>query len=327
MAIIMSNDYGFGNNKYMYVYKGEEFKNSFESRYIEGEGLSGTCLKLNDKYYTFGEGKLASDYEHTTKDHEIHRLLLWRAMYEVYKKTNEKDFYIMVSCGMDSWKEDRGKKVLEFMSEIKTITVEDERNKCKVKLNIKEIDCSPETLSGLPAAKNEINVKEEEEVLAFDIGTKNFQIVKYESGRALVDRSFSTEFGMNRIYEDLADRTKNVKTVKIKSPHSVKVYLKKTSSDEISVIPEIEDVILDYLNNIIFDEVDKRINHLDISDFTKFCFLGGGSNYLKRFLSAKYIENNSVFINDAYYMTSKGLLKRAIMLYKDKIRGGLNEKE
>ena len=39
---------------------------------------------------------------------------------------------------MDSWKEDRGKKVLEFMSEIKTITVEDERNKCKVKLNIKE---------------------------------------------------------------------------------------------------------------------------------------------------------------------------------------------
>ena len=119
MAIIMSNDYGFGNNKYMYLYKGEEFKNSFESRYIEGEGLSGTYLKFNDKPYTFGEGKLASDYEHTTKDNEIHRVLLWRAMYEVYKKTNEKDFYIMVSCGMDSWKEDRGKKVLEFMSEIR----------------------------------------------------------------------------------------------------------------------------------------------------------------------------------------------------------------
>ena len=65
MAIIMSNDYGFGNNKYMYLHKGEEFKDSFESRYIEGEGLNGTCLKINDKYYTFGEGKLASDYEHT----------------------------------------------------------------------------------------------------------------------------------------------------------------------------------------------------------------------------------------------------------------------
>ena len=99
------------------------------------------------------------------------------------------------------------------------------------------------------------------------------------------------------------------------------------------VIADVEDVILDYLNNIIFDEIDKRINHLDISDFTRFCFLGGGSNYLKRFLSAKYIENNSVFIQDAYYMTARGLLKRAIMIYKDKISGvknkvsgGLNEK-
>ena len=112
MAIIMSNDYGFGNNKYMYLYKGEEFKDSFESRCMEGEGLNGTCLKINDQYYTFGEGKLASDYEHTTKDHEIHRVLLWKAMYDVHRKTNEKDFYLMVSCGMDSWKEDRGKKIL-----------------------------------------------------------------------------------------------------------------------------------------------------------------------------------------------------------------------
>ena len=325
MSIIMSNDYGFGNNKYMYLYKGEEHKDSFESRFIEGEGISGTCLKINNKYYTFGEGKLASDYDHTTKNHEIHRVLLWKAMYEVFRKTKEKDFYIVVSCGMDSWKEDRGKKVLDFMSEIKSIVVEDERNKIKVKLNIKEIDCSPETLSGLPSAKNEINVKTEEEVLAFDIGTKNFQIVKYESGRALIDRSFSTEYGMNRIYSDLADRNKNIKSIKLKSPHSVKVYLKKTALKEIEPIPDVENIILDYLSNIIFDEIDTKINHLDISDFTRFCFLGGGTTYLERFLSAKYISNNPVFASDAFYMTAKGLLMRAIMLYKDKVRGVANE--
>ena len=131
---------------------------------------------------------------------------------------------------------------------------------------------------------------------------------------------------MNRIYEDLVDRTKNAKTAKIKSAHSVKVYLKKTANEEMPVNPEIEDHILEYLNSIIFEEIDKRINHLDISDFTKFCFLGGGSNYLKRFLSAKYIDNNSVFIQDAYYMTARGLLKRAIMLYKDKVRGGIDER-
>ena len=37
MAIIMSNDYGFGNNKYAYVYKGKQYKDSFESRCMAGE--------------------------------------------------------------------------------------------------------------------------------------------------------------------------------------------------------------------------------------------------------------------------------------------------
>ena len=325
MAIIMGNDYGFGNNKYVYLYKGKEYRGSFESRYIEGEGLSGTCLDIEGKPYTFGEGKLASDYEHTTKDHEIHRLLLWKAMYDVHKQTGEKDFYIMSSCGMDSWKSDKGKKVLEFMSEIKSITIEDKRNKTKVKLNIKDIDCSPETLSGLPAAKEEINVREEDEVLAFDIGTKNFQIVKYEGGRPLVDRSFSTEYGMNRIYSDLADRTKNLETVRYKSAYSVKVYLKKTSEGNMKPIEEVDNLILEYLTNIIFDEVDSKINHLDISDFTRFCFLGGGSKYLRRFLEAKYIDNNPVFVKDGYYMTAKGLLMRAIMVFKNKVGVNLNE--
>ena len=101
MAIIMSNDYGFGNNKYAYVYKGKQYKDSFESRCMEGEGLSGTCLIMQGKSCTFGEGKLASDYEHTTKDHEVHRLLLWKAMYDVYKKTGETDFGVVAGTDIN----------------------------------------------------------------------------------------------------------------------------------------------------------------------------------------------------------------------------------
>lgn len=315
MGIILSNDYGFGNNKSIYRHEGKTVKKSFESRYKTEEGVTGTYLIINGQGYTFGDGKLATAYGHNTKENEIHRTLLYKAMYDCYKHTGETDFYLIITAGLDSWKQDRGQSIKDFMFENKSITIETQEE--KIKLNIKDIECYPETLMGAMTA--DLDIANEDELLVFDIGTKNFQLLKIEAGRPLIELSYSTEYGMDRIYTEICDRVKILPNARINNPNAVKTYLKKTANKEEGIIEEVDSKILEYLQATVFEEIDNRLSHLEISRFCKFVLIGGGASYLERFLTAKYLDNETHLVKDVYYANALGLYKRGLSAYKNKL--------
>ena len=117
---------------------------------------------------------------------------------------------------------------------------------------------------------------------------------------------------MAKIYESIADRTKNQG---LSSGSAVQMYLERTANGTCDLIPEVDGIILKYLMETIFLEIDKKLENLNMSIFTKLVFLGGGSVYLKRFLEAKFTNREIVFVENGYYANAKGLYKKGERLF------------
>jgi len=314
-TILMSNDNGMGCNKVTYGLDGKYYQFDFTSIFKEVERVSADTIIMNDKILNFTEGSLAVENGHKTKDNEVHEILLQRAVYEVYKKTNVRSFDIITNYSLDSYKEDGGRKVLERMSNIKTIRVK-ELYKDEVELKINRIDCYAECLMGGLTVKN-LKLKEED-VVFIDIGTKNIQLIRVSKGVPRYATSKSTTKGMFSIYRGVADVTKTL-------PHginddiAVQMYLEQTKKGKIQTINEIEDKIINYLMENIYNEIDKCLAEMEVSElFTKYVFLGGGSDLLSRFIDIKFMKDKNIdpiYVDDPYFATSLGLFKKGERLY------------
>lgn len=313
-TILMSNDNGMGNNKVTYGLDGKYYQFDFPSMYKELEKQNTDTIIINDKILNFSEGRLAVENGHQTKDNEMHEVLLQRAVYEVYKRTNVKSFDVITNYSLDSYKEDGGQKVLDRMSKIKTIKVK-ELYKDEVELKINRIDCYAECLTGGLTVKLKLK---EEDVVFIDIGTRNIQLIRVSQGVPKYETSKSTTKGMSSIYRGVADITK-ILSFGINDDVAVKMYLEQTKEGKLDKINEIEDKILEYLMTNIYNEIDKCLDEMQVSPlFTKYVFLGGGSDLLSRFLNAKFIEEKNttpIYVNNPYFATSLGLFRKGERLY------------
>ena len=123
--MLIGYDNGMGNNKIFYKIGKKEFTLDFPSRVKKINEENPDALYIEGVPYTFVEGRLAVDNGHNTKDDEIHQLLLYKGMYEVYKSTGETEFDISMNCSLDSYKADKGKAVKDKMTESLEIKIKE----------------------------------------------------------------------------------------------------------------------------------------------------------------------------------------------------------
>lgn len=306
--MLIGYDNGMGNNKIFYKIGKKEFMIDFPSRVKVTGAENPDVLYIEDSPYSFVDGRLAVDNGHNTKDDEMHQLLLYKGLYEVYKATGEIEFDVSMNCSLDSYKYDKGLSVKNKMTE-KTIIHIKEKYKDMVELKINKLEVSPEALVGGLLCRLKLR---EEDVIFNDIGTKNFTLLQVINGTPLYEQSFATKEGMSKIYKGVSDRLKNHG---LGSPAAVQMYLDKTSKGTCAIIEQVDSIILNYLIETVFSEIDTRLDDLNISIFTKLVFLGGGATYLRRFLEAKYTEREIIFIEDGYFANAKGLHKRGERLF------------
>lgn len=308
--MLIGYDNGMGNNKVIYKVGKKEYSIDFPSRVRELNSESTDALFINGVPYSFVEGRLAVDNGHISKDDKIHQLLLYKGLYEVYKATGESEFDIAMNCSVDSYKDDKGKAVKDMMTENTTIKIK-EKFKDEVELTIKNLVALPEALVGGMLCKLKLK---EEDVIINDIGTKNFTILQIINGTPMYETSFATKDGMSKIYKGVADRVK-IHEQGLGSPIAIQMYLERTSKGTYDINDKVDGIILNYLMDTVFSEIDTRLDDLNMSVFTKLVFLGGGAAYLRRFLELKFTERDIVFVEDGYYANARGLYKKGERLF------------
>ena len=329
-TILVSDDNGMGANKITYGFGGEFYQFDFPSMYKVLERMTSDSYIIDGEIVTFSEGMLAVENGHPTKDDEFHEMLLKKALYEVYKKTNIKVFDVVTNYSLDSLKKDGGASVLERMSNIKTFKVK-ELNREEVEITINKIDCYPECISG--GALVDLNLREEDVVFT-DLGTRNMQHIRVVEGIPKYETCIATTKGMYSLYRGVANITKTLNEG-IDDYLAVKMYLTQTNDGKIGRIDTVYEKILDYLMDVTFKEMDKCFEEMETSRFTKHVFLGGGSTMLKYFLDLKFEERTGkkpIYINNPYFATSLGLFRKGEQLYnypkhKDAIKQEKNKKE
>ena len=194
-VLLVGYDNGMGQNKIYFIIDGVEYFIDFPSMVKEIDYEVSDAIEIQGKNYSFTEGRLAVENGHNTKDDDIHKLLLGKGLYEIYKKTGKKVFDVAANCSLDSYKEDRGNAVKEKMLEFETVKIK-EKFKEEVELKINRLVILPEALVGGLLCKLKLK---EEDVIINDIGTKNFTILQIIKGVPQYETSFATKDGMAKL--------------------------------------------------------------------------------------------------------------------------------
>lgn len=309
-------DVGFGNVKVYTKFNGEEVKFSFPSRFKKIEHESTDSIEMNDDTYTFIEGDYIIENGHVSKDNTDTRVLLWKALQELNVKTGMKKFNVCMNSALDSYKTDYGKSIIDTMMEFKTIKTK-ERFKNEIELEINNLTCFPECLvGGATVKKSQLNLREEE-VIMIDFGNLNMQGIYVLNGSPDYKKSFATEYGMHHIYRQLAEIVK-LEEKGLSTAAAMRLYLEKTAKDPKYIIPKVDDIVIDFLINNIFKELDVELNLIKPSMYCKYLLIGGGSETMQRFLEAKFVEDKEkVFLEDGYYATAKGLYGKAKRIFNE----------
>jgi hypothetical protein len=315
-TIMVGIDVGFGNVKIYTEHNQEEIKITFQSRFKKINTESTDVITINGENYTFIEGDLIVDNGHLSKNNDDTRILLWRALHEVYLKTGATTFDVCMNAALDDYKLNSGKPIIDKMIEQKEIAFK-ERFKKEVVLKINNLACFPECLVGGATVKKQQLQLKDEEVVMIDFGTLNMQGIYVLQGRPEYSKSFATDLGMQQIYRALADLAK-LKDRRFATDTSIQLYLEKTAKDPKYIIPEIDDVIMEYLIREVFKKLDLQLNIIKPSIYCKYLLTGGGSATLRRFLETKFIEEGEkIFLEDGYFANSKGLYRKALRLYSE----------
>lgn len=312
MATLISYDNGMSTGKLIFWHEGKEHRLSFPSVATEVQFETPETLVINDRILNFREGLTAVRLGHKTKAEKIHRDLLHRAMFEVYKITGETEFDISTNCSLDSMKYDDGLGVYEYQAELREIKVKEFRGE-EVTLKINNLKVYPECVVGGLTIK-ELRVKDTEEIIFFDIGSMNFQISRMLNASINYQESYATTHGMNSIYMKTADIVKT-QVKGLSTPAAIEIYLKRVSSGAMQPIKEADECILRHLINNTFVEIDERLNEINPTMFAKYVFLGGGSVALKRFIEAKFTDKaesgDLYFVEEPYFANALGMYRRA----------------
>ena len=312
-TVTMSSDIGFGQTKSAFMLDGKVQEIIFKSNIAVGESLLGQDNFIVDgvNYYFTEEANEIVSTGDTTKDSDLHRILLYRAMYLVAKKLKKTNvnFKLMLTCPLYSYKSDRGAKQLKSLtSKKKGIKVDDGVN--VYTFNIVDVDITSETIAACFALPVKVaNIREDKLVLC-DIGNKNISIVGVD-GKPDVEGSTATTTGVDHLKNRLVEIAKANPSWKMQSARDIERYLKNADDKTIN------EKIFEVLNSDAFDEVDVIMKKQGSeARGAKLLFLGGGSILLEQFIKQKWNTNNVIFVPNGATATVRGALARALKKFK-----------
>lgn len=312
-TIIMSADIGYGNVKACFMQDGKVQEIIFKSNVQQGEALLSQDDFIVDgvNYFFTQEATEIVETGGTTKDSDLHRILLYRAMYLVarkLKKTNA-NFKIMMTCPLYSYKADKGEKQLKSLtSKKKGIKINDGVN--TYTFNILDADITPETVAACYVLPTKIANIREDKIILCDLGNKNISMIDVD-GKPNVADSTATTTGMDYVKQRLLEIAKANPTWNIQTSRDIERYLKNADDKSIN------QVVFNSIDNDIFKEVDGIMKKLGSNvRGAKILFLGGGSILLEQFIKEKWNTENTYFVPNAVTATVRGALARALKKFK-----------
>lgn len=317
LIVRLGLDLGYGKVKAVIEDKHRYRIFTFDSNIEKGEGfIDESYLEVKGDKYIFGtEAKPIIRLNKTTKDDELHRILMYKAMTDVSKFLGVKNikFRIVVTIPVHDYQRDKGLNQIKVLSKAKDIEVKDCKNTYNFKID--SINGVPETFAAcLALSKNTdgINLKEDK-IIFCDIGNYNttFGLV---DGAPLIKTLEALTKGVDHAKHELMEISKPFKDEwRIESVRDMERYLKKADEESINKI------LQNKLNDTLFEEmmtIMKTRLQLDTRG-AKIAFLGGGSVLFKDFLDKKFEKYDKVFLKDADTLSARGALRRAISLYQN----------
>lgn len=312
-TIIMSVDVGYGNVKACFMQDGKVQEIVFKSNIQQGEALLSQDDFIVDgvNYFFTQEATEIVETGSTTKDSDLHRILLYRAMYLVakrLKKTNV-NFKIMLTCPLYSYKSDKGEKQLKaLINKRKGIKINDGAN--TYTFNILDADITAETVAACFALPVKIANIKEDKIILCDMGNKNISIVDID-GKPNISESTATVTGMDYVKQRLLEIAKANPSWNIQTTRDIERYLKNADDKNIN------QVVFNSLNDDIFKDTDSIMRKLGSNvRGAKILFLGGGSVLLEQFIKEKWNTENTYFVPNPVTATVRGALARALRKFK-----------
>lgn len=277
-----------------------------DTMYINGVPHNLSC---KDKTVTRG---------YLTKDNEYTMVNMYRAMYEVARRTGftTKKFVIGLGSSLDTYKDKEEKEKFRARAlENKKVKIE---HKGKIiELEIEDVIVQPETVSSIYNIKN---FDKNEITYIVDLGTQNSQIVKYYKG-VVWEETRPRDYGYQSILEGLQDEYR--KSGKALDTDRISVNIEKGRDKKL-----INNYVIDsFLKGVITNELKKMKADLE---YDQIVFVGGTSErfreqILKVFKNAKFSED-PVFSNAiGMYMRTMATLKKREQVEKEQKKSSQKE--
>lgn len=311
--MICGIDSGFGRIKVAYKdsLKGEIKVFNLESTIAIGE----ECLDIEKTIYingvpcdTLSYNKL-SKTGNITKDNEYSITNMYRAMYELYKKTKSTSFVIGLGASMDTYKSSDAKESLRNRAlERREIKVR-EHNKEEVTLTIEDVIVQPECACSIFSMEKDVDRLDENYIV--DLGTLNSLVMPYHKVPNISD-CVSREFGYDSIVKNITIKLKG-KGINAKE-EQVERIIENLNKQEKSIKKLVNEyVITEFLQKVVQGQL-KEAGYNEILGH-KLIFTGGTSVRFEPHI--RKVFKNAQFTKNPLYASVIGMYFRTQKQYED----------
>lgn len=312
--MICGIDSGFGRIKVAYrdSLKGDVKIFCLESTLTIGQ----QCVDLDKTIYingvacdTLTHNKL-SKTGNITKDNEYSIMNMYRAMYELYKRTKTNKFVIGLGCSMDTYKsQDAIDSLKERALQFKEIKVR-EHGQQEVTLYIEDVEIQAEGACSIFNMPTEVNRLDDNIIV--DLGTLNSAFIPYHK-IPNVKNSHSSECGYDWIVKNLMVKFKG-QGVNVKEEQVERIIESLPKQNK-----EVQKIVNEYIIKEFLEvTIKKELNEVGYSPLLghKLIFTGGTSARFAPHI--KKVFKDALFTSNPLYASVIGMYLRTYNSYMDK---------
>lgn len=312
--MICGIDSGFGRVKVAYKdsIKGEINVFCLDSTLTIGQ----TCVDLDKTIYidgvacdTLTHNKLTKT-GNITKDNEYSIMNMYRALYELYKRTKSTRFIIGLGCSMDTYKSQEAIDSLKKRAMAKAEIKVREHGKEEVTLYIEDVEIQAEGACAIFSMPKEVNRLDDN--LIVDLGTLNSLFIPYHK-IPNINNAYSSECGYDYIVRNLMVKFKGL-GINIKE-EQVERIIENLSSQKKEVQKIVNEYIMkDFLGTVLPKEL-KEAGYSELLG-QKLIFTGGTSARFAPHI--KKVYKDAIFTTNPLYASVIGMYLRTYNNYADK---------
>ena len=312
--IVCGIDSGFGRIKVVYK---DSTKGDIKVFCLESTlTINQKCVDLEKTIYingvpydTLSHNKL-SKTGNITKDNDYSITNMYRAMYELYKRTKVDTFVIGLGCSFDTYKSEEAKTNLRNRAmKKKSITVK-EHNGELVTLHIEDVEIQPEGACSIYNMPKEVD-RLGDNIIA-DLGTLNSAFTPYHKVPH-INEAHSSECGYDWIVKNLAVKFKGL-GINVKE-EQVERIIENLSEQK----KEVQKIVNEYIiNDFLKKDIKRELKEVGYNELLgqKLIFTGGTSARFAPHI--KKVFKDAIFTTNPLYASAIGMYLRTYQNYQEK---------